>query len=159
MRETHNPQASIFEFYGEHETGQQLKINSSILDANPTIIDAASTVLIKPNTNETGRNGLTVDSIVRAGLLKQMMGLTYDELSFYLEDSLSYCTFARVDYLNGPSKTCLQSCISKIDAPTWESINRILLADSAAKGIEKGRMVRIDSTVTESNIHEPTDSS
>ena len=159
MRETHNPQASIFEFYGEHETGQQLKIISSILDANPTIIDAASTVLIKPNTNETGRNGLTVDSIVRAGLLKQMMGLTYDELSFYLEDSLSYCTFARVDYLNGPSKTCLQSCISKIDAPTWESINRILLADSAAKGIEKGRMVRIDSTVTESNIHEPTDSS
>ena len=90
MRETHNPQASIFEFYGEHETGQQLKIISSILDANPTIIDAASTVLIKPNTNETGRNGLTVDSIVRAGLLKQMMGLTYDELSFYLEDSLSY---------------------------------------------------------------------
>ena len=159
MRETHNPQASIFEFYGEHETGQQLKIISAILDANPAIIDAASAVLIKPNTNETGRNGLTVDSIVRAGLLKQMMGLTYDELSFYLQDSVSYSTFTRVDHPNGPSKTCLQSCISKIDAATWEVINRILLADSAAKGIEKGRMVRIDSTVTESNIHEPTDSS
>ena len=159
MRKEHNPQASIFEFYGEHETGQQLKIISAILDANPTIINVASAVLIKPNTKETGRNGLTVESIVRAGLLKQMMGLTYEELSFYLQDSVSYSTFARIDHLDGPSKTCLQSCISKIDATTWEAINRILLADSAAKGIEKGRMVRIDSTVTESNIHEPTDSS
>jgi IS5 family transposase len=51
----------------------------------------------------------------------------------------------------------LQSCISKVDAATWEAINKVLLADSAAKGIEKGRMVRIDSTVTEINIHEPTD--
>lgn len=159
MREAHNPQASIFEFYGEHETGQQLKIISAILDANPTIINVASAVLIKPNTKETGRNGLTVESIVRAGLLKQMMGLTYEELSFYLQDSVSYSTFSRIDHLDGPSKTCLQSCISKIDATTWEAINRILLTDSAAKGIEKGRMVRIDSTVTETNIHEPTDSS
>ena len=158
MRETHNPQTSIFEFYGEHETGQQLKIISTILDQNPDILAIAAKVIITPGTEETGRNGLTVDSIVRAGLLKQMMGLTYDELSFYLQDSVSYTTFARVEYLNGPSKTCLQSCISKIDAPTWEAINRVLLADSAAKGIEKGRMVRIDSTVTESHIHPPTDS-
>ena len=64
-----------------------------------------------------------------------------------------------IDHLKGPSKACLQSCISQIDAPTWEKINRILLTYSAEKGIEKGRMVRIDSTVTESNIHEPTDSS
>jgi IS5 family transposase len=159
MRETHNPQTSIFEFYGEHETGQQLKIISSILDQNPAIVAIAAKVILTADTKETGRNGLTVDTIVRAGLLKQMMGLTYDELSFYLQDSVSYTTFARVEYLNGPSKTCLQSCISKIDAATWEAINRILLADSAAKGIEKGRMVRIDSTVTESHIHPPTDSS
>ena len=158
MRKTVNPQPSLFEFYGEHETGQQLKIISAILDENPTIMALASSVLIKPNTKKTGRNGLTIESIVRAALLKQMMGLTYDELSFYLQDSVSYSTFARIDHLNGPSKTCLQSCISKVDATTWEAINRILLGDSAAKGIEKGRMVRIDSTVTETNIHEPTDS-
>ena len=158
MRETHNPQTSIFEFYGEHETGQHLRVISTILDKNPAILAIAAKVVLPSGTKETGRNGLTVDTIVRAGLLKQMMGLTYDELSFYLQDSVSYSTFARVEYLNGPSKTCLQSCISKIDAATWEAINRTLLADAAAKGIEKGRMVRIDSTVTESHIHPPTDS-
>ena len=37
-------------------------------------------------------------------------------------------------------------------------MNRLLLLDSKGKGIEKGRMVRIDSTVTETNIHPPSDS-
>jgi IS5 family transposase len=158
MRKILNPQTSIFESYGEHETGRQLKIISDILDANSSIIDIAAKVIVNPKTEETGRNGLTVETIIRAGLLKQMMGLTYDELSFYLQDSISYFTFSRLDNIKGPSKTCLQSCISKVDAATWEAINKVLLADSAAKGIEKGRMVRIDSTVTETNIHEPTDS-
>jgi hypothetical protein len=66
MREKHNPKVSIFEFYGEHETGQQLKIISAKLDDCPEIIDIAAKVLIDPKTKDTGRNGLSVDSIVRA---------------------------------------------------------------------------------------------
>lgn len=113
-------------------------------------------MLIRTNIQLTGRNGLSVDSIVRAALLKQMMGLSYDELSFYLADSLSYRSFARIE--GSPSKSGLQSCISLIDAQTWEEINHLILADAAREGIEKGRMVRIDSTVTETHIHPPTDS-
>jgi IS5 family transposase len=158
MREKYIPQVSIFEYYGEHETGQQLKIISAKLDDCPEIIDIAAKVLIDPKTKDTGRNGLSVDSIVRACLLKQMMGLTYDELSFYIQDSITYNSFARIEAAT-PSTTSLQACISKIDAPTWEAINRLLLADAVQQNIEKGRMVRIDSTVTETNIHPPTDSS
>lgn len=156
MREKHIPQMSIFDFYCEHETGQQLKAISAKLDTYPEILDLAADTLIDPKTKATGRNGLSVDSIVRATLLKQMMGLTYDELSFYLADSLSYRTFSRID--EAPSKSGLQACISKLDAQTWEAINRLLLTDSSQQGIEKGRTVRIDSTVTETNIHVPTDS-
>ncbi|WED21122.1 ISNCY family transposase [Vibrio sp. JC009] len=158
MRETHNPQISIFEFYGEHETGQQLKNISERLDAIPAILDIATNAIFTSGAKQTGRKGLTVDTIVRAALLKQMMGLTYDELSFYLQDSLSYSSFARVDSSIRYSGSCLQSCISKIDAASWEAINRLLLSDAAAKGIEKGRMVRIDSTVTETHISPPSDS-
>lgn len=158
MRETHNPQISIFEFYGEHETGQQLKKLSQILDDNPAILDIATKAIIDLNKKDTGRKGLTVDSIFRAALLKQMMGLTYNELSFYLQDSISYSSFARIDSSKYYSNSCLQSCVSKLDAASWEAINRLVLADAAAKGIEKGRMVRIDSTVTETHIQSPTDS-
>jgi hypothetical protein len=70
MRETLNPQTSIFENYGENETGRQLIIISDILDANSSIIDLAAKVIVNPKTEETGRNGLTVETIIRAGLLK-----------------------------------------------------------------------------------------
>ena len=158
MRKIHSPQISIFELYAEHETGRQLKKLSNILDENPAILDIATKAIIDFSKKDTGRKGLTVDSILRAALLKQMMGLTYDELSFYLQDSLSYSSFARVDSSKRYSDSCLQSCISKLDAASWETINRLLLDDAATKGIEKGRMVRIDSTVTETHIQSPTDS-
>jgi len=159
MRQKHNPQISIFDIYGEHETGQQLKLMSSILDDNPSIVDIAAKCLIDDSKANKGRNGLTADSIVRASLLKQMMGLTYEELSFYLQDSISYSSFARIDGQEGLSTTSLQSNIKRLDAGSWEEINHVLLRSSANKGIEKGHMVRIDSTVTETNIHEPSDSS
>lgn len=159
MRQKHNPQISIFEIYGEHETGQQLKLMSSILDENPSIVDIAAKCLIEVSKKDIGRKGLTADSVVRAALLKQMMGLTYQELSFYLQDSISYGSFARIDGQEGLSSTSLQSCIKRLDASSWEEINRVLLLDSKDKGVEKGRVIRIDSTVTETNIHEPSDSS
>ena len=159
MRQKQTLQRRLFEIYDEHETGQQLKAMSSILDENTLINDIAAECLIDPSKKDTGRNGLTVDSIVRAAMLKQMMGLTYDELSFYLKDSVSYNSFVRVDYREGLSSSNLQACIKRIDADSWEKINHILLLASKNKGIEKGRMVRIDSTVTETNIHAPSDSS
>ena len=158
MRKIHSPDISIFEFYAEHETSRQLKKLSNILDNNPAILDIATKAIIDFNKKNTGRKGMTVDSILRAALLKQMMGLTYDELSFYLQDSLSYNSFARIDSPKGYSDSCLQSCISKLDAASWEAINRLLLEDAATKGIEEGRMVRIDSTVTETHILSPMDS-
>ena len=89
MRQKHISPMSISEFYCEHETGQQLKAISAKLDSYPEILDLAADALIDPKTKPTGRHGLSVDAIVRASILKQMMGLTYDELSFYLADSLS----------------------------------------------------------------------
>jgi IS5 family transposase len=158
MRKKRISQASIFEYYGEHETARHLRAISTRLDGLPDILDLAFADLVKPETDETGSEGLSVESVVRAALLKQMMGLSYEELSFYLEDSLTYRSFSRI-HKKTPSASSLQSVISAISAETWEKINRLLLKDVADAGIEKARTVRIDSTVTASNIHSPTDSS
>jgi len=158
MRETHIPQRSIFEVYGEHETAQQLKAISVCLDAHPEILIRAAEDLIAPGKQHTGRRGLTVDSLVRAAILKQMMALSYEELSFYLADSISYSTFARLEGLV-PSSSTLHSGISRLTAQAWAFINRVLLRSAEQKGIEKGRMARIDSTVTATDIHPPSDSS
>ena len=43
-------------------------------------------------------------------------------------------------------------------AETWEQSNRALLGTAKDDGIETGRKLRIDSTVTETHILEPSDS-
>jgi transposase, IS5 family len=53
----------------------------------------------------------------------------------------------------------LHRTISAIRAETWEQINRTLLASAREIQLERGQMVRLDSTVTAALIHEPSDSS
>ena len=107
---------------------------------------------------ETGRKGLSIESVLRCAILKQYRQLSYEELVFCLMDSSSCQTFARLTRPWFPKKATLQSCISAISDVTWEKINQRLLhsADKAKK--ERGEMLRIDSTVSESPIHAPSDS-
>ena len=50
-------------------------------------------------------------------------------------------------------KATLQSCISVISAVTWEQINQRVLRSAQQTKVERGMMLCIDSTVTESTIH------
>lgn len=158
MRQKHNPQISIFEFFGEHELGIRLKTISDFLDENPQIISLAEDDLIDSSATNTGRKGLTVESVVRAALVKQLMDLSYRDLSFLVTDSISINSFTRIT-AQSISDSALQSVITRISARTWEQMNRLLLAIASDQGVEKGRVVRIDSTVTATDIHPPSDSS
>ena len=105
-----------------------------------------------------GRHGLTCETILRGAVLKHLMGYSYRELEFALLDSASMQRFARVDPFRVPKKSALQSAISVIDADAWRTINGVLLLDAKQQRIESGTQVRIDSTVTETHILEPSDS-
>lgn len=56
-------------------------------------------------------------------------------------------------------ESVLQACISAITDATWERINQRLLFSAQQTRVEKGEMLRIDSTVTDTPIHAPSDSS
>lgn len=58
-----------------------------------------------------------------------------------------------------PAKSTLAENVKKVRAETLEAVNRVLLKRATREKVESGRTVRIDSTVTETNIHEPSDSS
>jgi len=75
-----------------------------------------------------------------------------------LRDSMSFIEFARLDSRRPPSKSTLQALISAIRATTWEALQQCLLADARARGVERGDVVRVDATVTESAILSPCDS-
>ena len=159
MRETCNAQPSIFDCYAKHEIGNELAMMSGILDNCRGMLNWVEADLIQADTQQTGRTGLPVESVLRCAVLKQVRRLSYKELAFYLEDSSSFRSFARLPQGVVPKKSALQENISRIKPATWERINQALIGQALAAEVEFSNQVRVDSTVVETNIHEPADSS
>ncbi len=159
MRKKRITQVSIFDFFSEHDIGQELKGMSERLEQNLVILNWITKDLQPNLLTDTGRQGLSVESVLRCAILKQYRQLSYQELAFYLSDSASFQAFARLPVGFYPKKSVLQKTISQIKGSTWERINQRLLGQAYQEKIEPGQKVRIDSTVTESMIHDPTDSS
>ena len=158
MRETHTAQRSIFQTTIDHEIAYELKRMSDWLDGHPELLDRICEDFQSGGVSRRGRRGMTFESILRCAILKQYRQVDYRTLAFYLKDSVSFIEFARLDGRRAPSKSTLQSLISAIRAETWEALQRCLLMDARAQGVESGDVIRVDATVTESAILAPCDS-
>ena len=158
MRQKRTIQHSIFEHYAAHEIGRELQAMSALLDQHPEWLDWVGADLRRGPVRATGRQGLTTESVLRCAILKQYRQLSYDELAFCLLDSLSCQCFARLTSGWMPKKATLQRVISAISDRTWERINQHLLQRALQTKVEPGKMLRVDSTVTATPIHEPSDS-
>jgi len=159
MRQERTVQASLFDLFADHEIGRELKAMSQWLDEHRELVGLAAEDLRRHGVQETGREGLPAESVLRCALLKQHRQLSYEELAFHLEDSASFRAFARLPLSWTPKKSVLHRTISAIRAETWEAINRTLLASARQEKVETGKVVRLDSTVTAALMHEPSDSS
>ena len=80
---------------------------------------------------------------LRAAIVKQMHGFSYEQLAFHLLDS--FRSFVRHPLGWMPNKSTLQRNISKISEASWKEINTILVGWAAQKGLEKGQRIRLDS--------------
>lgn len=158
MREYRRAQTSIYDYCGENEIGRQLQVISDILDNFPQILDLLAKDLIDEEAIETGRRGLSVESVFRCLLLKQQFTLTYDSLTFYLEESPTYRTFAQLEQDQFPSRSALHSAIRQIRPETLKQVYEVLAIEWAEDGTIDPQVTRIDSTVVSSNIAEPNDS-
>lgn len=154
-------QLSLTQPWIDHPHARELEAISRILDEEAGMAERVGQDLVRGVKNPaTGARGMSGDQVLRVLVVKQMNGFSYDELHFHLIDSASYRTFCRFGALEEvPGKSTVAENVKKVRAETLEELDRLLLGRAAKKGVEKGRKVRIDSTVTETNIHEPSDSS
>jgi len=145
----------------DHPHAAELQAISEILDKNSIINGWVLQDLTRETeAADTGAEGMTAAQVLRAAIIKQMEGYSYEDLAFHLLDSVCYRGFCRIGFADkGFQKSALCKNIKAISAGTWEAINQILVAYGEDKKIEKGKQTRIDCTVVASNIHEPTDSS
>jgi IS5 family transposase len=134
---------------------------SQVLDRNPEILDAVHQD-IKP-LSQGGRKGrkgdFTSENILRALIVQDMEGLPFREAVIrigsdgFLQDFLRMRKKAVMDF------TFLDKCFLAIQPETWRRVNEQLGRYGVAEGAVNPKVIRTDTTVVESNIHYPTDSS
>ena len=84
MRAKIDPQRSIFELYGEHTMSQDLKAISNRLDLHPEFLDWVAIDLNCQHQTQTGRQGLTVENVLRTAIYHNYWQVTYRQLEFMI---------------------------------------------------------------------------
>jgi IS5 family transposase len=143
-----------------HAHAVELERISCILDENPGMAEWVAQDLVRGvKKPHTGARGLSGDQVLRVLIVKQLTGFSYEELGFHLADSVSYRSFCRFGVLEPmPGRSTLAENLKKVQATTLEKILQQLVRHALTLKVESGRKIRIDATVTATNIHAPTDS-
>ena len=144
-----------------HPQAQELEAISQIINKNSNICDLVlQDLCVHLKTAQTnGAEGMSAEQVLRCAIIKILFGFSYQELAFHIVDSRSIRRFCHIGIADeGFKKSTLNNNIKAISDTTWEAINKQILGYARKDKIEKGREVRIDCTVVESNIHPPSDS-
>ena len=161
MREKQQKQMPLMEPASSHPQERELEAISAIIDSTPTICEYVLQDLNKGRIikRRTGARGMSADQVLRAAIVMRLYEFTYEQLAFHISDSRCLRRFCRIGFADkGFKKSALNANIKSISEQTWKVIFRDLLDHAKQENIEKGRKVRIDCTVVESNIHKPFDS-
>lgn len=110
-----------------------------------------------PKTKETGRNSTPVDVVLRMLVVRRLYGYSYEETVERVSDSLNLRRFCRV-YLNEvPVDTTLLRWANLIQPKTLVKFNQRIVQLAVARKVTRGRKLRTDGTVVESDIRPPSD--
>ena len=158
MRKKWDEQLSIWHYLPKNRVSRELAGISEILEAHPEVLESVFKDLSNAHRIDTGRDGMTAEQVLRCAVLKQYRNLTYEELEFHLQDSWTFRAFSKLRMGQHPSSSTLQENIKALSRETWKTVHEATLRYAERESLEKGRKTRIDSTVVETNIHMPTDS-
>jgi IS5 family transposase len=135
---------------------KQLKAMDRIIRENPAILKAVHADLTKEICN-TGRKGISADRVLRTAIVKQLKSYSYRELREQVHGSIPFRWFTQFYSDEIPHFTALHKSIKAIGEDTWSTINDLLVHYARTKKIEKGKALRMDTTVIETNISYPVD--
>lgn len=160
MRKKYKEQLPLMGHTIDHPHAVEMELIDKILEKTSIIYKMALQDLTREvKSKETGANGMSAEQVVKAAIIKQSRGFSYEDLAFHIADSGCYRKFMKIGFADkGFSSSALCANIKALSPETWETINRVIVAYAKETKVERGRKVRIDCTVVPSNIHQPFDS-
>jgi IS5 family transposase len=106
-----------------------------------------------------GRPQTPAEIVLRLLLLKHVRNWGFDVLEREVRMNLAYREFTRIGLDKVPDAKALARIAQCLGGEVIAQLHERLVAIAQEKGALQGRKMRVDTTVVETNIHYPTDSS
>jgi transposase, IS5 family len=106
-----------------------------------------------------GRHQTPAEVVLRMLLLKHLRNWSYEVLEREVRANLVYRSFCRIGLEKVPDAKTLVRLGQAVGPEVIAELHARIVALAQAKGIVQGRKMRVDTTVVETNVHYPTDSS
>ena len=129
--------------------------------ADKEIVAAVYEALAKrhPQSRTRGRRGAAAEVVLRLLVLKHMRNWSYGVLEREVRANLVYRDFTRVGGTKMPDAKTMGRWGVAIGPKVIQQIHDRIVQIARDHRVAEGRRMRVDTTVVETNIHYPTDSS
>ncbi len=111
-----------------------------------------------PQSRRRGRPGTPAEVVIRMVILKHLFDWSYDDLEREVRANLVYRMFTRIDAGEVPDAKTILKIARALGPEVIEQLHRQVIEVAKRAGVTYGRRFRIDTTVVETNVHYPTDS-
>ena len=91
-------------------------------------------------------------------VVKRLYGFSYEQTERIVSDSIVLRQFCRLYFEPAPDDTTLIRWANTVGPDTVEALNDRAVELARSLKVTRGRKLRVDSTVVETNLHHPTDS-
>ena len=112
----------------------------------------------RPKSRTRGRRGTPAEVVLRLLVLKHIRNWSYGVLEREVRANLVYRDFTRVGAAKAPDAKTMGRWGLALRPEEIEKIHERVVGIAQEKQVVKGRKMRLDTTVVETNIHYPTDS-
>lgn len=111
-----------------------------------------------PHTLVRGRHSTPVEVILRMLIVRRLYDWSYEQTEHFVSDSLVLRQFCRLYLQRVPDDTTLIRWANLVGADTLTQVNHRVVELAKQLKVTRGRKLRVDSTVVQTNVHYPTDS-
>jgi IS5 family transposase len=112
-----------------------------------------------PQSATRGRMGTPAEIVIRLMVLKHVRGWSYETLEREVRANMVYRMFTRIGAEKVPDAKTMGRLGQALGPEVVEAVHKRLIGIACEKKVVRGRKLRVDTTVVETNIHYPTDSS